>query len=119
MRLTRTSGSVGDLGGRPPRSTRPMPYPPTSRVNPPRGLQRQFLVGREAVLPPAQVAVVLHRGLVHLQVAVAGGRAQRRRRASISAVAIGWKPRATARFWRRTARESMPLTVVATGRLMA
>ena len=84
-----------------------------------RSLQRQFLVGREAVLPPAQVAVVLHRGLVHLQVAVASGRRRRRRRASISAVAIGWKPRATARFWRRTAKESMPLTVVATGRLMA
>jgi hypothetical protein len=48
-----------------------------------------------------------------------GAGAQRRRRASISAVAIGWKPQATARFWRRTARESMPLTVVATGRLMA
>src|SRR5271157_5899292 len=27
MRLTRTSGSVGGLGGRPPRSTRPVPAP--------------------------------------------------------------------------------------------
>ena len=45
--------------------------------------------------------------------------AQRRLRACISAAVIGLKPRAIARFCRSTASESMPLIVVATGRLMA
>src|SRR5207248_11502034 len=45
--------------------------------------------------------------------------AQRSRRDCISAALIGRKSRAIARFWCSTCRESIPLIVVATGRLIA
>ncbi len=71
------------------------------------------------MLLATEIAIVELGRLEFLVAAVRGELLQRWRSASISASDIGWKLRATPRFCSRTYSESMPLIVVATGRLIA
>jgi hypothetical protein len=56
MRLTRTSGSVGGLGGRPPRSTRPAKRPKADTAKRPLSLTEN----NEQGLTPRSATIVAH-----------------------------------------------------------
>jgi hypothetical protein len=84
-----------------------------------RPLNWELFRRRITVLLTAHPAVVFFRGFVQLEVAVRGkGPAALAERLHFLR-AIGLKPRAIIKFCRSTPSESMPLIVVATGRLIA